>query len=306
MAETLDAELLRTFTAIVDTGSFTAAADRVHRTQSAVSMQMKRLEELLGRPLFQRQGRGAVLTPDGELLLGHARRILAAHRETLDLFREAELEGELTLGTPDDYVNTFLPGILTRFAETHPRIHVNVVCEGSSSLEARLAEGQVDLALVTLGHGDDSGVVVYREGAVWVTSASHDTQHQVPLPLALFQPGCMFRRWALEHLSSLGRPFRVAYSSVSVAGLVAAVRGGLAVSVLARNSVVEGMRILEEDDGFPALPNYEIALRRAPGADSPLLQRLEGHILDWFRAGGLAEALTAQRSAAGLREATPG
>jgi len=283
MAGIIEAELLQTFVAIADTGSFTSAAKRVFRTQSAVSMQMRRLEELVGRVLFNREGRAAQLTPDGELLLGHARRILRAHYQALAVFEDSALQGKVVIGTPDDYAGTFLPGILARFAETHPLVHVEVVCEATVNLLTRIAAGTVDLALVTHGHGSDSGVVVHRESAVWVTSARHCAHEQDPLPLALFQPGCVFRQWALDILASQGRTSRVAYTSMSIAGIEAALRAGLAISVLPRSNVREGLRMLTENEGFPALPAFEIALRRAQGKSSMLLDRLEEHIIDSFR-----------------------
>ncbi len=279
----LETDLLHTFVAIADTGSFSHAARRVFRTQSAVSMQMRRLEAAVGRPLFGRQGRSVALTVDGELLLGHARRILHAHRQALAAFDSSALEGSVVFGTPDDYGSTFLPGILARFAETNPRVHVEVVCEPTVNLLPRLAEGSVDLALITHGHGDNSGIVVHQEPMVWVTSARHCVHEQDPLPLALYQPGCPFRQWALEALAAQGRASRVAYTSVSLTGIEAALRAGLAVSVLGLSNVPDGMQVLTQQDGFPPMPDYTIALRRAPGREAPLLDRVEQHIIDSFR-----------------------
>jgi DNA-binding transcriptional LysR family regulator len=290
MAELLEPDLLQTFVAIADSGSFTRAAQRVCRTQSAVSMQMKRLEERVGRPLFGRNGRAAVLTTDGELFLNHARRVLQAHQQALAAFDASALTGSVILGCPDDYVSTFLPPILARFAETHPQVHVEVICEATVQLLERLTAGTVELALVTHGHGDDSGIVVHREPLVWVTSARHSVHEQTPLPLALYQPGCIFRRSALAALAAQNRTSRVVYSSLSMTGLEAALRAGLAVSVLGKSTVPEGLRILGEREGFPVLPNYSIALRRANGMESPVLDRLEQHIIDSFQVLGVVGA----------------
>jgi DNA-binding transcriptional LysR family regulator len=246
-------------------------------------MQMRRLENVLGRSLFGRQGRSVMLTADGELLLGHARRILHTQQQALAAFDRSALEGSVVFGTPDDYGSTFLPAILARFAETNPRVHVEVVCEPTVNLLPRLAEGSVDLALITHGHGDDSGVTVHREPMVWVTSARHCVHEQNPLPLALYQPGCPFRQRALEGLAALGRASRVTYTSVSLTGIEAALRAGLAVSVLGLSNVTDGLRVLTEQDGFPPMLDYTIALRRAPGRESPLLDRVEQHIIDSFR-----------------------
>lgn len=283
MYPTLEPELLQSFVAIADTGSFTAAAQRVLRTQSAVSMQMKRLEEMLERPLFARQGRTMQLTADGELLLSHARRILRAHQQALAAFVHSELAGKVTLGAPDDYASTFLPAVLARFAEVYPQVQVELVCDQSLTLLEQLRQGTLDMALVTLGHGGDGGVVLYRETAVWVAAAGHCVHEQDPLPLALFHGGCIFRRWALEALARQGRASRIAYTSLSSAGLEAAIRAGLAVGVLTRGGVRPGMRILTEQEGFPPLPTFSVALKRAEGRHSELLDCLEAHLLSCCR-----------------------
>jgi len=285
MQPNLEPDLLRTFVAIAESGSFTGAADRVSRTQSAVSMQMKRLEETLKRPLFARNGRSIELTPDGETLLGHARRILRAHQEALLAFEESELRGSVTLGTPDDYASCVLPKVLARFAETNPLIHVEVVCDASPRLKRMIQNGTLDLALVTPDYAQTNATIVQREPAVWVTSAYHQAHEQEPLPLALFQAGCLLRRWAMESLSARGRAYRMAYTSISFAALLAAIQAGLAVGVLARSSVLSGLRILDEADGFPDLPNYEIAIQRIRNKRSPVLDRLEEHIIESFRSG---------------------
>ena len=283
MLATFDPELLRSFVAIAETGSFTAASHRVHRTQSAVSMQIKRLEELLGRELFAREGRGIRLTRDGETLLGHARRILDAHREALAAFDPDALSGEVTVGAPDDYASTFLPPILARFAETHAKVHVNVVCQASVDLLRLLADRAVDIALITQGSGERGGTVVLREPVVWATSSRHRAHEQDPLPLALFEPGCAFRRAATESLAAAGRSARVAYTSLSIAGVHAALEAGLAVGALLRSSVRPGLRILDQRDGFPPLPESGIVLQRATREPSPLVDRLEEAILEYFR-----------------------
>jgi DNA-binding transcriptional LysR family regulator len=283
MLATLEPELLRSFVAIAETGSFTAAAHRVHRTQSAVSMQIKRLEELLGRELFSRAGRTVGLTRDGETLLSHARHILRAHLEAVAAFDRDALAGEVTIGAPDDYASTFLPRILARFAETHGRVHVSVVCQPSVELVRRLAERAVDLALVTQGSGERGGTMLCREQLVWVGSASHRVHELDPLPLATFEPTCSFRRAAMESLAGSGRAWRIAYTSVSIAGIHAALEAGLAISALLRGSVGPGLRILDQRDGLPPLPETGITLQRASREPSPAIDRLEAAILGYFR-----------------------
>ncbi|MDX6748618.1 LysR substrate-binding domain-containing protein [Geminicoccaceae bacterium 1502E] len=283
MPQLIEPELLRSFIAIAEAGSFTEAALRVHRTQSAVSMQMKRLEDMVGRRLFEKAGRGVSLSRDGERLLAHARRVLRAHHEALAAFDRDALDGRVTLAAPDDYASTFLPRILARFSASHPRVEVEMVCESSQGLVRKVGAGEVDLALVTEGCGETSGTVVHREQLVWAASAAHDVHECDPLPLALFHPGCAFRKAALERLAAVGRTSRIAYTSLSIAGLHAALAAGLAVAVLARSSVREGMRILDERHGLPALPDFGIVMIRRPGAPSALLDALETHIKESFR-----------------------
>jgi DNA-binding transcriptional LysR family regulator len=283
MIGALDPELLRSFVAIAETGSFTAAGERVHRTQSAVSMQMKRLEELLGRQLFAKNGRGVALSPDGELFLGHARRVLHAHREAITAFDQAALDGRVIIGSPDDYASTFLPPVLARFAETHPRVEVEVVVDMSRNLIARIDEEEgPDMALVSQGSGESGGTIVHREPLVWAASAHHDCWRRDPLPLALFHQGCCFRKAALEALALQGRASRIAYTSVSIAGIYAALGSGLAVGPLLRSTVREGFRILGEAEGLPPLPQFGIVMLRTHARQSPILDALEQHILDSF------------------------
>jgi len=282
MPTAIEPDLLQTFVAIAEGGSFTDAARRVHRTQSAVSMQIKRLEETLGRPVFVRDGRTVSLTQDGEVLLGHARRILRAHQEALAAFSEPGLEGTVTLGTPDEYAVAFLPAILARFAECQCHVHVEVICDSTVNLLARLEENALDFALVTQGYGDD-GILLMRDDVVWVTSARHCAHEQDPIPLALFQPGCRFRQRAIDALAAAGRPYRLALTSVSLAAIEAAVRAGLAVTVLPRSNVTPGMRILDERDGFPVLLDNRVELRRSESARSAVHDCLAEYIIDSFR-----------------------
>ena len=279
----LDPDLLRTFVAIVDAGGFTPAAKQVHRTQSAVSMQVRRLEEALGRALFQRDGRGVQLSPDGEALLGYARRLLKLHDETVAALTRPDLAGLVRIGTPDDYVDRFLPEILARFARAFPRVQVEVNCEPSVNLRRMLAEDRLDLALITCTPGAETGEVVRREPTVWATAERHLAHEHEPLPLALFQPGCAFRDWALAGLSGLGRPYRIAYTSASISGILAAVTAGLAVTVLCRSVLPAGVRPLGVEEGFPPLPSASITLHRG-GAVSAVAECLAGYIREGFGA----------------------
>lgn len=262
MSVQLDSDLLRTFVAIVDAGGFTPAARQIHRTQSAVSMQMRRLEATLDRALFQRDGRGMRLTPDGEALLDYARRLLKLHDEALAVLARPDVSGLVRLGTPDDYVNRFLPSILVRFAQAFPKVQVEVYCEPSVNQRRLLAEDRLDLALITCIPDEETGEVLRREPTVWATAERYLVHEDDPLPLALFQPGCPFRNWALADLNEMGRSHRIAYTSASISGILAAVTAGLAVTVLGRSVLPAGIRPLSINEGFSLLPTASITLHR--------------------------------------------
>jgi DNA-binding transcriptional LysR family regulator len=279
MAHLLDSDQLRTFVAIVDSGSFTRAADVVHKTQSAVSMQIKRLEERIGRPLFERDGRQARLTEDGERVLDYARRIVRLNLECVTSFTDADLKGRVRLGVPDDYAERYLPEILARFSRSNPQAEVTVVCEPTPNLVEMLQAGDLDLAIIT--HIDRRGPaeIVRVEQLLWVTSARHQAHEEAIVPLALGRPTCVWRQSATEALERSGRPFRVLYASWNSTAVGAAVMAGLAVSVLPESAVRAGMRILGQSDGFPPLPTCRIGLLRGSGEVSPLMDALADHIV---------------------------
>src|SRR5205814_8848703 len=191
MIPNLDIDLLKTFLAIADTGNFTRAAEEVHKTQSAVSMQMKRLEELVGRPLFVRDGRQSRFTADGERLIEYARRIVNLNDEAVAAFTKPELTGTLRLGTPDDYADRFLPEILARFSRTHPLVTVDVDCMTSDHLFERTRRGEIDLALVTVGCEIAPDEIVRREPLVWVTWTRQSVHLRDTLLLDRWRVGCV-------------------------------------------------------------------------------------------------------------------
>lgn len=278
----LQIDLLKTFLAIIDTGGFTSAAQRVHRTQSAISMQVRRLEEAIGQPLFERTGRSCRLAMAGEAMVPYARRLVKLHEEALSAMTRPTVVGAVRIGIIDDYALRFLPDILSRFAAAYPQVQVTVRCEPSSLLVPALEKGELDLALVN-GDPDEKGHVVRRDQAVWVTSANHLTHEETPLPLAVFHPECIFRKWALEALDGINRRYRIAYQSPSVAGVVATVSAGLAVAIMLASIVPQEFRILGREEGFPDMPTASIILKRAPGKASAAVECMAEHIQEGMR-----------------------
>jgi DNA-binding transcriptional LysR family regulator len=296
MPHALDADLLRAFVLIAEGRSFTEAADMVGRTQSAVSMQIKRLEEALGQTVLSRGKGGDVeLTPHGEFLLARARQILSLNDEVVAMFRAPALAGTVRLGTPDDYAFGYLPPILKRFADTHPAVQVDVLCAPSNELIGRLKDGELDLTLTSEGHQPRSWptVQLWRGPLVWVTSSRHAPHRIDPLPLALAQVGtnasrnCDWARAAMTALDRAGRRYRLAYSSGSQVGTHAPVLAGLAVTVSTLSWLPDGLRPLRADEGLPPLPEFGILLLKGRRPRQPMTDALAAQIEAGFRAIGL-------------------
>ena len=277
----IDSELLRSFVAIADHGSFTRAANVVNRTQSAVSMQMKRLEEdVLKRPLFEREGRGVQLTAEGQLLLGYARRILKLQGEVFTSLRQPHMVGAVRIGTPDDYVMRFLPGILARFSQAYPLVQVEVHCEPSYQL---LQRQDLDLSIVTRQPGDEIGQLLRQERFVWAQARGQDLYERNPLPLAMFSAGCFCRAWACNALDASERPYRIAYSSPSLSALMAVVSAGLAITAQLESIITPDLEILGNRHGLPELPATSIVLVRNPAQQSAVTETLAEQIVEGFR-----------------------
>lgn len=277
----IDTELLRSFVAIADHGGFTRAADVVNRTQSAISMQMKRLEDdVLERQLFERDGRQVRLTAEGQVLLGYARRILKLQGEVITTLRQPHMVGAVRIGTPDDYVMRFLPGILSRFAQAYPLVQVEVHCESSTQL---LQRQDLDLTIVTRKPGDEIGQLLRQDPLLWLEAPGFDVHEQRPLPLAMFNNDCFCRAWTCNALDAQEIDYRVAYTSPSLSAIMAVVSAGLAVTAQMQSVIPPDLRVLSEADGLPKLPQSSIVLLRNPHNVSPVSETLAEHIVEGFR-----------------------
>ncbi|GGD97413.1 LysR family transcriptional regulator [Aureimonas endophytica] len=277
MPTPLDLDQLRTFLAIVDTGSFTRAAEEVFKTQSAVSMQMRKLEERLDTALFERTGRSVKLTPDGDRLLGYARKLMSLSLETLTAFDEDMIEGHVRIGLPDDYAERLLPEIMARFSRSNPRVELQIACEPSVNLMEQIDKGQLDVVLVCPSKAGNAEIV-RREPLHFVTSAAHCVHEEPILPLAIGRADCIWRKQCIEALQGIGREHRVLFTSWSATIVASAVLAGLAVSVLPECALRSGMRVLTEADGFPTLRDAEIGMLRGKNADRPVVEALIAHI----------------------------
>ncbi len=282
----LDPDLLRAFTYIAEEGSFTRAARRVGRTQSAVSMQVQRLEALLGQRLLSRGKGGSVqLTPHGQFLLQRARELLALNDEIWTSFRAPTVYGTVRLGTPDDYALRYLPQILKRFAESHPAVQVEVLCLPSNDLVDRLRAGELDLTLCSDGHAPIGWPVVplWRGPLTWVTSVGHAPQRLDPLPVALAGEHCTWAMAAIRALEGVGRRYRVAYRSTTQLGTHAPVLAGLAVTVSTISWLPDGLRPVRPEEGLPALLEFGILMLRNPNERQPVTDALASYIAETFQ-----------------------
>ena len=285
----LDLDILRTFVAIAETGSFTTAANAVFRTPSAVSMQIKKLEDILGRTVFSRDARSVSLTTDGEMLLGYARRLLAINREAVSKFIVPDIIGVVRLGSPDDYGERVLPHVLKRFAQTHPSIAVDVTIDQSVNLRRRMDDRSLDITLVTNSYRNINGAeVLLTEPIVWAGAKGGSAHMREPLPVSLWEEGCAWRAGALEALGREGRNYRVAYMSAHTAGQRAAIMADLAVAPLPKSFLGDDMVELTAKQGLPEIGNYALAMIQQPDSSAPV-KAVADHIratFDVFRETG--------------------
>jgi DNA-binding transcriptional LysR family regulator len=258
----LQLDWLRAFVTVVDAGSLSAAAPLVHRSQSAVSMQLLKLEEAVGQAVLLRGPRHLDLTPTGIELLGYARRLLELHAETLEALHGPQLSGRVRLGVPDDYAERYLTPVLRSFASRHMGVEIELNCEQSTALIPKVQRGELDLALVSRDR-PQRGQLLFLEPLVWVGAAAYEAWRRDPLPIAVYEAASLARHEALAALGAQRRAYRMAYNSSSLAGQLAAVQSGLAVAVLTRCSVSADLLILDDKQGLPALNPMEVAVVRS-------------------------------------------
>ncbi|MCD0417233.1 LysR family transcriptional regulator [Rubrivivax sp. JA1024] len=270
----LDLELLRSFVSVVEAGGFTRAGERVHRTQSTISQQIKRLEDDLGQQLLDRSGKDVLPTEAGERLLSYARRLLALAEEARDVVGRPSTEGAVRLGIPEDFALYRLPRLLGSFSRARPGLRLDVRADQSLNLKRDLDRGDLDLVLFKREAGGSDAIAVWPERVYWVNSKNHPCNAKADsLPLIFFPGGCLYRTRAIHAIEATGRRWHMAYSSANLAGIQAAVAAGLGLSILSEISIQADHRKLTARDGFPPIDRTELALIAAPHA-SPATLRL--------------------------------
>lgn len=282
MSVRLDSELLRTFLAVAESGNFTRAAETVGRTQSAISMQIKRLEEVVGDILFERGARGVSLTERGADLVGNARRIVSLLDETASLMRAAPLGGPVRIGLPEEYGQPVLSRALGAFAKRHSQVEVTVRFGYSVSQLAALAAGELDLAVVFEWQKPSGAEVLMHDPTVWVTSNHHHRHLERPLPVAVYSREGWSREYVLGSLERRGIDYRFAYTSDTTNGLALAVTAGLAVAPISRSNIPTDCRELTEADGFGQIDTTRVVLHRNPRARTEAVDVMADAIREAF------------------------
>ena len=277
----LDLELLRSFVSVVDSGGFTRAGERVHRTQSTVSQQIKRLEDDLGQPLLNRTAKDVTPTEAGERLLSYARRLLSLAEEARDVLSRPGNEGAIRLGVPEDFAAYRLTKLLASFSRSRPGLRLDVRVDQSTYLQRDLERGELDLALFKRGAGEKGGIAVWPERVHWVTSKTHPIDAEIrSVPLIGFPTGCLYRARAIHAIESAGRAWHMAYTSSSLTGIQAAVAAGLGLSILSEIAIQADHRVLTAKDGFAPIDKTEVALVASPDA-SPATLRLADRLAEF-------------------------
>jgi DNA-binding transcriptional LysR family regulator len=277
----LDLELLRSFVSVVDSGGFTRAGERVHRTQSTVSQQIKRLEDDLGQPLLNRAAKDVTPTEAGERLLSYARRLLSLAEEARDVLSRPGNEGAIRLGVPEDFAAYRLTKLLASFSRSRPGLRLDVRVDQSTCLQRDLERGELDLALFKRGAGEKGGIAVWPERVHWVTSKTHPIDAEIrSVPLIGFPTGCLYRARAIHAIESAGRAWHMAYTSSSLTGIQAAVAAGLGLSILSEIAIQADHRVLTAKDGFAPIDKTEVALVASPDA-SPATLRLADRLAEF-------------------------
>lgn len=266
----LDLDLLRTFVAVADVKTFAAAAIVVQRTQSAVSQQMQRLEQLVGKELFARHGRNKQLTEHGVQLLGYARKILRFNDEACSSLIYNHLHGSLIIGATDDTADTILPFLLSRFTSLYPKLEIDVRVKRSPDMRQLLKDREIDLAITTMDFDEFSYETLRRSPTVWFCATDYDYQAGEPVPLVVLDEPSPFRALAIKHLNEAGIPWRIAYVASTLSAVRAAVKAGLGVTARPIEMMSPELRVLGVSERLPKLPETEYSLCLAPNCTNEL------------------------------------
>lgn len=283
--ENLDSDLLRTFAAIARAGSITDGAAQIHRSQSAASIQIKRLEAILGKPVFERHGRGIALSETGRRLLPIAHDVTARLDQTLHDLSRGAVKGKLRLAIPDDHGRAKLVKIIAAFNQQHPQVELDVTCAISTGFPDALKKGTLDLAIYEVSDPSDGEEPLFEDPTSWMASAHRNFEDADSLPVALFDQTCWWHAAALNSLAKRDRPYRIVYSSQSVSGVLAAVEAGIAVGLLGRSSHHRGLSVVGAAAGLGPTPTSKLVMAAGAGQKGEPLTALKTAIRSAFQQG---------------------
>lgn len=289
-------DILRTLLAVIDLGSFTKAGQLLGRTQPAISIQIRKLEELVGVPLLDTRGRQIALTKDGEILARYARQLLLLNDEIAARLQKKSSEGTLRVGLPTDYAVSFFETTLSHFLRLHPEVEISIHCDVSARLHARFAADDLDVTIaMNEGHAAAGLVFTWAERPIWVAATESDADQRTPLPLAVHPEGCHYRDRMIRCLDMIGRPWRIAYCSPGISGLQRAVQSGLGVTALTRRTLQRGMRVLTEKEGFPPLADLHLGLYFKNTGASTAALLLVNHVMQALHDSGQTDLVRLDR-----------
>ena len=282
-------DLLRTFVSVIDLGAFTKAGDALGRTQPAISLQIRRLEELVGAPVIRQVGRTLLLTSEGEMLLSYAREILRLNDEAASYFNRARIAGVLRVGLPNDYAVAFLQGVITEYTRSNPEISLELHCGWSADILDRLRADELDVA-VAMANGERAQYLSrsWIERPIWAAAKDFTVDPARGIPLAAHPEGCAYRARMIQALDGAHLRWRIAYTGSGVSGLQNAVINGLGVSALTRYTMLPGMRVLDEEDGFPPLAEIRVGLFYKHPKLSDAGIRLVNHVIGRLDEAGVS------------------
>ncbi|WP_206951559.1 LysR substrate-binding domain-containing protein [Trinickia acidisoli] len=271
----LDIDLLRTFLAIVRDGGFTRAATHLNKTQSTVSLHVRRLEEVTGQTLFHRKARGTGLSEEGEVFRAYAEKIVELHDEAVGRMRAPVITGDLRLGILEDFATLLLPRALKRFSKSYPGVRLDVRAALTAELMKALGDGDLDLVLARRTANSEEGELIWRERLVWVDGRDEPGIEEA-LPLVMFPHGCVYRPLVLRAMRTYPKPWSIVYTSTSLGGVQAAVQAGIGVTVLAESTVGSNLTVLDDPE-LPSIPDTELAFFQGRPANEAA-QMLKAHL----------------------------
>ncbi len=302
-AVNLPTDVLRTFLAVIDLGSFTKAGQLLGRTQPAISLQIRKLEELVGLKLMDTSGRTILLTREGQDLARYARQLLVMNDEIVARLQKKESTGSLRVGLPTDYAIGFFQKALGNFVRAHPEVQISIHCEISDALLPMFAQDDLDVAVAMFNGKPPPGLIyTWAERPLWVVGLGSDAFARAPVPIAAHPEGCHYRNRMVEGLDQIGKPWRIVFCSPGITGIQEAVQSGFGVTALTQRTLLRGMRVLTESDGFPPLSDIHVGMFFKNTGASTAALLLVNYIMQTLRDSGQTDFLRLERAEGSIRE----